>query len=316
MRRLIVLALLAALTACKKPEKPAAPDLATRLPPGVESRFWPPVGWAWGAIQVGDRPFLRYGVSPAPALPLADIIILPGYGESAEQWFETARELNDADYTVWILDGAGQGGSARFTKTRDLGHVPDFDGDVLGLPALIRHVIRPPAKRPLYVIASGTAWLPALAGFERHAPGAKLILSDPRELHTPAGAPTQALKTVRAAGGGWVRPDPKMALPRRQKAALAWATANPDLRMGGASWGWHAARQKLRDQTLQPNALASLQTPVLVLSQTAGVTPCLTLPHCVEQSVAASIPYQQAEDADRQPWFDALLAGLAADHAP
>jgi lysophospholipase len=317
MRRVLALLLLLCLAACKKPRGDPAPDLQTRLPPGVESRFWAPPGWAWGALKIGDRPFVRYGVSPAPAIPLANVIILTGYGESAEQWFETARELNDADYTVWILESAGQGGSARYASPADLGHVPDFEGDILGLPSLIRHVIRPAANRPLYVIASGSAWLPAMAAFERKAPGAMLILSDPIEPPAPGPSPSSALKTQRASGQpAWIRPDAKAALPRRQKAAQAWAVANPDLRMGGASWGWFAARAKLRDQALSASGMAALQTPVLVLSQSAGVVPCPQLPRCVEQSVAGAVPYQQSDDADRQPWLEALLAGLAADHAP
>jgi lysophospholipase len=312
MRRLAVLLLLVCLAACSKPNQALAPFVETRLPPGVEARYWPPSGWAWGLLQIAGKPAQRYGVSAPAAIPYADVVILPGYGESAEMWFETARALNEAGYTVWVLDGAGQGGSGRYLKPRDLGYGPDGRADAEALDLFIQRIVRTPAKRPVAVIASGTAWLPALAAFEARPLASRLILSDPDDPAPPTGS---GKDKDRATGEKpWSRPPD--ALPRRQAAALAWAMANPDLRMGGKAWGWFAARAKLREQTLDPARMATVQTPVLVLARRANLTPCLKMPHCVEQSVATSVPYQQAEDSDRDPWLAAVMTALSADHAP
>src|SRR5262249_31672451 len=95
----------------------------SRPPPGLAERFYPPEDWAWGFLQVGDAPAQRYGVAAPPVTPRADVLILPDYGESAETWFETARDLTASGYVVWVLEGVGQGGSGRLTGHRDLGHV-------------------------------------------------------------------------------------------------------------------------------------------------------------------------------------------------
>jgi lysophospholipase len=312
MRRFAALFLAVCLVACSKPNPVLAPFVEPRLPPSIETAFWPPQGWAWGVMQVAGKPAQRYGVSAPPAMPYADVIILAGYGESGEMWFEIARGLNKAGYTVWVLDGVGQGGSGRYTKPRDLGYAPDAQADADNLDLFLQRVVRPPENQRVVVIASGTAWLPALAAFEDHPLASQLILSDPDDPAPPTGSGKDA---DRGAGQvAWTRP--AAALPRRQAAALAWATANPDLRMGGKAWGWFTARAKLRAKVLEPTRLAAVQTPVLILARRANLTPCLKMPHCVEQSIATSVPYQQAEDADRGPWLAALMTALTADHAP
>lgn len=314
IRRATALALLSLLAACHKPDSTLAPISQTRLPPDIETRYWPPAGWAWGVLEIAGQPGQRYGVSTAPALAWSDVVILTGYGESAEMWLETVRDLNQRGYTVWVLEAAGQGGSGRYVKPRDLGYTPAFVGDVAAIDLFIQRIVRPPKDRPVTVIASGTAWMPALAAFEARPLAEHLILSDPIEPPTPAslGKP----KDLAPGQAPWRRPASDAHLPSRQRAATAWALANPDLRMGGKASGWFTARAKLREQTLAADRLSRVQTPVLVLTRKSGTTPCLSMPHCVEQSLAASVPYQQADDSDRTPWITAIESALAADHAP
>lgn len=279
-----------------------APFIASRLPPGAPVSAWPPAGWAWGLLKFADRPALRYGVSAPSGVPLGDVVILPGYGESAEWWFETARDLNREGYTVWILDGAGQGGSERFKSPRDLGHVKDFDADIAGLAALIKTIVRPAPGQPVQVIAGGTAGVTAIAAVERGIAVERLILSAPAELNMADGAK------------GWSRPDPAASSTRRQKVALGWAVANPDLRMGGPSAGWLIARKKLRDLALKPEALAAAYTPIVMITPGDGAALCQSLPHCLHRPLPATAPYHVAEDAVRSSWIAAVIAELS-DHA-
>jgi lysophospholipase len=51
--------------------------LDSRPPPGLAQRFYPPAGWAWGLIQLGDGPAQRYGVSGPAGAPRAEVLILP-----------------------------------------------------------------------------------------------------------------------------------------------------------------------------------------------------------------------------------------------
>jgi lysophospholipase len=316
MRRAIAALLCLFLTACHKPDPALSAFTEPRLPPDIDQQYWPPPGWAFGLMEQPGQPDQRYGVSAAPAIPLGQVVILAGYGETAEMWLETARELNQKGYTAWVLDGPAQGGSGRYRAPRDLGYVRDGQVEPDAIDQFLRKIVRAPAGQPLTVIASGTAWLPALAAFEKRAAGVRLILSAPVEPAAPAAPAGSGKATERAAGQtGWVRTNID-ALPRRQRAALGWAIANPDLRMGGQSWGWFTARAHLRDATLAPEKLARIKTPILVLAEQTGVTPCLRMARCEERALAASVPYQQAEDADRGPWLKAILDTLAADHAP
>lgn len=294
--------------------------VAPRLAPGAPTRAWPPQGWAWGLIRIAERPPQRYGVSAPASAPKGDIVILPSYGESAEWWFETARDLNREGYTIWILDGEGQGGSGRYTPHRDLGHTPDFGRDVEGLKALIQRVIRPRGDRPVILIASGTAALTALYAAERGVAVERMILSAPAELSIgshglPAAAASLGLTTLRASGGSpWKRETP--ARTPREKTAFGWALANPDLRMGGPSTGWLKARQALNATAKTPEALARITVPVTIMtSQAPNALSCDHIARCMLRPLPARLPYHIENDHIRAGWIGALIGELGTDHA-
>ncbi|MEI7932687.1 MAG: alpha/beta hydrolase, partial [Alphaproteobacteria bacterium] len=151
-----IVCLCLALAACG-PVRTAEPVANTQLPPHLSAKYWAPEGWGWGVLRVNGKPSLRYGVASPPGMSAGQIIIMTGYGETAEGWFETARFLVDKDYSVWVLEAAGQGGSDRYDGPRDQGQAPDFEADVEGVRALSAAVIRPRPSAPISVIASGTA---------------------------------------------------------------------------------------------------------------------------------------------------------------
>lgn len=231
------------LAACNR-EDATGPFAESRTPPDLGPRFFAPEGWAWGYIQVGEKPPQRYGVASTWRAPRANIVILPGYGESAETWFETVRTLNRQGYTAWVLDRAGQGGSGRYALPRDLGYVPSFDPDADALTSLVRVVIRPQPGTPLIVIGSADGAVVALRAVERGLRTDGLILSSP--LLAPAAAePEKGIaaripRFDRLPDRGWRawsrddRDDWKRELthdPWRGGVTKAWQTANPDLRM-------------------------------------------------------------------------------------
>lgn len=321
MRRLMIGFAALCLCACQRDDKEAF--VAPRLAPGAPSRAWPPQGWAWGLLRIGQRPSLRYGVSAPATAPTGDVIILPGYGESAEWWFETAADLNGEGYRVWILDGDGQGGSARYTSRRDLGHTASFQRDVDGLRVLIRRVVRAPADHRVAVIASGTAAVSALAAAEQGAPMDRIILTSPSELSVgSSGLPVMAAKlgltTLRASGGaGWRRDAREQARTPREKAALGWALANPDLRMGGPSTGWLEARRAFRADALAQEALRKVAAPVTIFTPEAnGSVTCGQIARCMIRPLPARLPYHIEDDAVRGAWLGALIGELGTDHAP
>jgi lysophospholipase len=290
----------------------------SRPPPALPERFYPPENWAWGFIQVGDAPAQRYGVAAPPVVARADVLILPDYGESAETWFETARDLTASGYAVWVLEGVGQGGSGRLSGRRDLGQLKSFDGDVAAVRAAIDLLIRPGPKRPLILLGEGVAAQTAVRAVETGARPAALILSAPA---CGGGLAASAIGLLtfgetRAPGGeGWRRAGPDDVAQRRTHDAWrggvshAWQLVNPDLRMGGPSLDWRVALQSL--EAAAQGDVARVQTPTLVLEPT-GAERCLAPPGAQFQDIAGALPALELEDdVHRAPWLAAIRAVVA-----
>ncbi len=208
----VLLALALLLTACG-PRGERDPFTDSRTPPSLGPAYWPPQGWAWGLIQLGAGPPQRYGVAaPMDEAPVAQVLMLPGYGGTAEEDFAAANALIDRRVQVWALDGVGQGGSGRIALPRDLGHLESFDGDVEGLRQLLAGVVRPTPAAPLVAVADGTAAAVLLRALQRGAPQVSAVVlteprvdphstADPRLRPMPRWARRLGLDRRRASGG-------------------------------------------------------------------------------------------------------------------
>lgn len=301
IRRGVLLALLLALCACG-PSDDRAPFTDSRIPPSLGPADWPPQGWAWGLIQVGENPPQRYGVgAPMDEPAMAQVLALPGYGGAAEDYFGAANVLIAQRIQVWTLDGVGQGGSGRLALPRDLGHVDSFQGDVAGLQQMVTSVVRPAPDAPLIAIADGLAAPVLLRGLQQGLPDvAAVVLTQPR-LSAPSHAPlrprlAQSARWARwlhygryrAPGeSGWRREGTNEATGSPAFVRHAWQVANPDLRMGGPSLGWFAAFDELI-AAVRAEGWRNLQLPVLMLSDPAASATerrtqaalCRALPRC------------------------------------
>ena len=165
MQRVLILFAALVLAACD-PGQGREAFTDSRPPPSLAPRFLAPEGWAWGVVQAEGQPQLRYGVSsPVGTGTRGHVLIVPAYGESAEVWFETARQLNAQGYAVWVLERAGQGGSGRYLSPHDLGHSDGFEAGAEAVRGLIAGVIRPAGDTPLVLLGAGDA---ALTRSEEH----------------------------------------------------------------------------------------------------------------------------------------------------
>ena len=292
----------------------------SRVPPDLAERFYPPENWAWGVIQIGDAPAQRYGVAAPDAAPRAQVLILPDYGESAETWFETVRDLTGAGYVAWVLEGVGQGGSARLTSRRDLGQVVSFDVDVSTARAMVNSVIRPSRDLPLAILGEGHGALIAARLAETGATPTLLILSAPTCPSATGGSRflrAVGLGTMRAPGAtGWRREGPDdFAGGRthdRWRGAVThrWQSANPDLRLGGPSLDWLAAKAKLAQADTA--GAGRIGVPTLMLSP-GGRMPCLSPPTARSVAIPGAWPALELEDdAHRRPWLAAVVDAMAA----
>ena len=319
--RALALAMLVLLAGCRKSDL-RGPFTDSHIPPGMESRFLPPDGWAWGLIKVGDAPAARYGVASPTGVTRADVLILTSYGDPAEAWYETVGDLNAKGYVVWVLEAVGQGGSGRYSRLRDLGYAESLQPDVWAARAMAEKVVR---HGPLIVLASGTSAPIALQAMAAGLPADGLILTSPKLTPEPNPSPAEGPR-LEQLGFGWVRanlhggwsrqgPDDR-ALGLTHDAArgrirLAWQTANPDLRMGSPSWSWITAFAEA--SRAAGDAEPRVAAPVLVLQPDAGAAParqaCQHMLHCTfEAQGPAGDALALEVDAVRKPWLSAIGA--------
>ncbi len=331
-RRLLAVALALTVSACGDGGS-RAPFADTRTPPSLGSRFYPPQGWSWGYVRSGEGLVQRYGVASPPVAPKATILILPGYGETAEKWFETVDDLTAQGFSVWVLERQGQGGSERETPWRDLGHVDSFEPDVAVTKALVNGVIRPTPNTPLVLLGHSEGGLVALRAAQEGLPMDGLVLSSPAFGLTALPRPrsdftrfTPAMRTLRL---GWIRtpdqpgwrrdgPDGVQAGlthdPMRGKVQAAWMLANPDLRMGGRSLGWFAAFFDASEAAAREIRKPVIPTLMLTAGQDKAVTPtpqtrlCAAMIDCKETRYpTAGHDLHMESDAVRDPWLAAIV---------
>lgn len=335
-RRLLVVALallpILAVSACGDGGS-RAPFSDSRTPPALGSRFYPPQGWSWGYVRSGEGLIQRYGVAAPPVAPRATILILTGYGESAEAWFETVSDLNAQGFTVWVLERQGQGGSERETPWRDVGHVGSFDPDVAAVRALARGVIRPKGDTPFVVIGHSEGGLMALRAAQQGLPMDGLVLSSPAFGLTALPRPrsdfarfTPAMRTLRL---GWIRTPDQAGWKRdapdgfqsgrthdaaRGQVQAAWMLANPDLRMGGRSLGWFAAFFDASEAAARD--VRNTATPILMLDagkdRVVTATPqsrlCRAMIDCQEVRYPdAGHDLHMESDPVRNAWLAAIV---------
>ena len=306
------------LAACGR--APPAPT-ETRIPPGLEERFYPPPSWTWGALDAGGA-HLRYGVAPPTKAVRAEVLILPDAGEPAEAWFETANNLIARNCGVWVLDLAGQGGSARAPLMGERLRAASLDGDVTALEAMVNQVVRPRSRAPLILVGDGLGAQLALralsdppSGVTGAVLGAPALSDRPDRLPGPLGALTAQIAQRIGLGflfaegqhewrGSTARPQ------TRVDVAGAWMQTNSQLRIGGASLSWTAAFDRSAAAARDPALLHMAKTPVLMATDaadTAAHDVCTALPACRFLGVKAPAPHL-APDAARGPWLEAVAA--------
>ncbi len=301
-------------------------------PPALDARFLEPAGFRWGAYVNSRGQALRWG-----HLPRADaaksVVIVGGFGEFIEKYFETIGDFAARGFAVWCLDWPGQGASARPAgdPTRPLAR--DFAADADDLAAFTESVV--PRGRRLLVAHSmgGAIGLYSLARHPRVFDAA--VLSAPMLGLKLGGLPRRLAAAIvwlgsRLAGRDAFAPgaarwtaDPALCParshvsndPQRCLVQRDWYTARPELQVDGATYGWIAMALAFTDTLSDPALLAQVKSPVLIGSAGRDV---LVSPRRHEAAAAilpggrlVKFPDAKHElfmetDAVRNAWFAAI----------
>lgn len=91
---------------------PARGPRGLSAPPALPARFREPERLIWGCFTGTGGASLRWCHLGAPA-PRMNCVIVGGFTEFCEKYFETMRDFAARRISVWCLDWRGQGASAR-----------------------------------------------------------------------------------------------------------------------------------------------------------------------------------------------------------
>jgi lysophospholipase len=306
--------------------------------PALPERFLPPPGFVWGSHVAADGAILRWGHLPV-ANPCAECILVGGFGEFIEKQFETVRDLASRGIAVWCLDWRGQGRSIRPRRLPTRPRARQFDRDAEDLAAFATAKLS--FRLPRLLVAHSMGGAIALLCLRRHPQlFTAAVLSSPMVgLRTGRVPPTlfRLITTpARAAGlgfcfipgaGKW-RPDP-LPSPERSRATTdpercrlrhAWFSADPELRLDQATYGWVDSALGLVARISKPEFLTQIHTPILlgrpgrevVVSKKAQHLAAHQLPNCtlVELPESKHDPFLE-RDTIRNYWltcFDRFIA--------
>jgi lysophospholipase len=259
--------------------------------PDVEERFLPPQGWRWHSFKNTKGRRLRFGsVFPEDRVPEAVVIGLQGMSEFTEKYFETARDLQKLGIAFWMLDWQGQGKSERHLKNPHKRHSTTFDEDVSDLHFFIMEYVKHSAvhpdvgRIPLVMLGHSMGANIGLRYLYRHpdtfaaaaftAPlfGINALKHLPNWMALGVTAAFQEMMDhdYVPSHGNWTevnRKKPGKSIfssdPIRDSIHNTWCLFDPDLQVGGVTYGWlHEANlscAKLQKQ----NVLEDIKTPCL-----------------------------------------------------
>ena len=258
-------------------------------------------------MTTSDNQYIRYGIWDSHnEKTKGSVILLNGRKEFMEKHAETIGELNKRCFDVYSLDWRGQGLSSRMLANRHKGFINNYGSYINDLNLFVRKIVQPQAAIPLVILA--------------HSMGGHIVL---RFIHE---YPEIADKVVLVSPmidiltwplpGWWVRLMAKVAIkvgldhayiigssdytvedfkgnrltsdPERFKDENKAISENPDLALGGVTYGWLWATFESIDILTDPGFARKITSPILlvsagcdrVVSVNAQKTICSLLPNC------------------------------------
>lgn len=219
------------------------------------------------------------------------VLLLNGRTEFVEKYEETARDLLARRLHVWSLDWRGQGLSDRPLADRERGYISDFAVLVDDLAEVVaERVTQTLAGEPLLLLAHSMGGHVALRYLaERNAPPGRpdrvqaAALTAPMVSILTAGLARWSVRTLArqavALGfsesyafgqSGWSEKElrfdgnPMTCDQARFEVAATLLRERPELRLGGATWGWLDAALRSSRYLLQSGTARRIDVPLFI----------------------------------------------------
>lgn len=261
----------------------------------------------YGFLTTNDQQSLRYGIWHSPKeKQKGSILLLTGRTEFMEKYSETVEELNHEGFNVYSFDWRGQGLSSRMLANRHKGFIDDYDVYLDDLNVFITKIVTTESVKPLIIIAHSMGGHIALRFLHDHPDVVDMaVLTSPMidifesslsrgfvKLITLIAIKTGFSHSYTLGSGDYT--DEKFegnkltSDPVRFEYTKKAITKNPDLALGGATYGWLSATLKSTGILTQPGFAAKITTPILmviagkdkIVSIKAQKKFCTRLPNC------------------------------------
>jgi lysophospholipase len=274
------------MSALRKAAQPGPAVEIPQPPPGGHAqRMTSPAG---GTIR-----YMHWRATRTPAIGTA--LVLPGFGEFIEKYHETANDLLARGFEVFVMEWFGQGLSTRPLRNRGKVHVPDFARYLVDLGRLVDTVLPPrDGARPRLAMAHSMGAHLLLRYLKAHPRAFDVLvfcspLADinygrlPRWLARAVATAACALGLSRAYLFGARDYDPRrVRFPGNRLTAdrarflepHAWIARNPELAVGGPTFGWLRAAQRSIALARRKGFARDIRAPILVLAAAADRVVC------------------------------------------
>jgi len=241
-------------------------------------------------FKTPDNLSIRYAsYVPDGPPPAGTVVLLGGRAEFIEKHQETIDDLNHRHLAVYTMDWRGQGLSSRLLEDRHRGHIDSFDRYIDDLDLYMQTMVRPNARPPLIFLAHSMGAHITLRYLRRSAAGVSgaVLVSPMIGIQTKPMPNALVRRLVRLArranwseryipGASFYDPeqkpfennpltsDPDRFMDEKQKIA-----ANPDLALGGVTYGWLSAAFDSIDAIFTADSWKNMPVPVLMLGGSA-----------------------------------------------
>ncbi len=235
-------------------------------------------------LEVEDRIRIRYGVWFSDIeKKRGSVLLLNGRSEFLEKHEETVRELVQKGHDVFSFDWRGQGLSSRMLSNRHKSFVENFSDYVKDMESFVRRMVLPRAVRPLTILSHSMGGHIAIR-FLHDYPGLidRAILVSPmldiRTFPYPEwfvkGLTRFAVRFGYSQSYALGRGDYKLIRfrnnkltsdPKRFSDELMAIKKNPDLALGGVTYGWLSAAFDSINIISQPGYVEKIKIPILMI---------------------------------------------------
>lgn len=302
-------------------------------------RFTEPPGWQWGRFTSAQGAAIRFGYLRHDN-PRATAVIVTGFREFGEKYFEVVRDLHDRGLEVWQMDWRGQGGSDHYLRDLQKPWYQGYDRDADDLQQFATKIVERRDGIPMFVIAHSMGGHIAIRHLHDYPDTFDFaVLTAPMFRINTGGIPKWVARPL-AWGGDIASPesyviggkaweyDHDFAVedsdvsqdPVRYRIGEEYMRLNPMLRLGSATFGW--LRNAFRSISIinEHDYLSQIRTPLLLASPRndqivlpeAHDAACKAMPACELFPIAgAKHEIWMERDDFRGPWlerFDSFVA--------